>query len=174
MKASVIVVAYGQRDLTERCLASLEGLDVELVLVDNASPDSTAELFADWRNRARVVLLPENTNFAGGYNAGARMATGDVLVMLNSDTEVQPGAIERLVESAADEEIGAVGARLVYPGGAIQHAGWGWLGECGYHYFHHEPGNLPQAGAVYELEAVTGACLAIRRELFLELGGFDE
>lgn len=183
---SVIVLAYGNRAVTERCLASLEdalgdqlGRSFELVLVDNDSPDDTAELFREWEDRATVLLLDENRNFAGGCNAGARASSGDVLIFLNNDTEVPAGSLELLAEQAAEPGVGAVGARLLYPDGTIQHAGvvhkeWRPGVVLPLHLFHHEPGDLPAARATYELDAVTGACLAMRARLFRELGGFDE
>src|SRR4051794_34327974 len=108
-KFSIVVVAYGNRAVTERCLESLErslgeeiGRSIELVLVDNASPDDTAELFESWRDRGTVILNESNLNFSGGNNAGARAATGEVLVFLNNDTEVRPGVLEALAEQALD------------------------------------------------------------------------
>jgi GT2 family glycosyltransferase/glycosyltransferase involved in cell wall biosynthesis len=183
--ASIVICAYGKREYTERCLRSLEvalgprlGVDVELVLVDNASPDDTAELFAEWSDRARVVALDENRNFAGGNNAGAAAARGRVLVFLNNDTEVPAGALDALVEEALREQVGAVGARLVYPDGRIQHGGFGWRsngsGHVPLHLFHYEDGELAAARASYDTSALTGACVAVRSELFAAIGGFDE
>lgn len=184
--ASVIVLAHGNRAVTERCVGTLEealgdelGHAFELVLVDNGSPDDTAELFDRWSDRAVVVSLSTNRNFAGGCNAGASAASGDVLVFLNNDTEVPAGAIEALVEHAREPGVGVVGLRLLYPDGTIQHAGVvhreaypGFIAP--FHLFHHEAGDMPLACSVYDLDAVTGACLAIPRPLFQELGGFDE
>ena len=183
--ASVIVCAHGKREYTERCLESLAaalgsrlGSEIEVVLVDNDSPDDTAELFAAWADRARVVSLPSNRNFAGGNNAGAAVARGRVLVFLNNDTEVGPGALEAVVAEAMRPSIGAVGARLTYPDGRVQHAGFGWraaqAGHLPFHLFHYEDGTLPAARASYDTSAVTGACLAVPRELFAAVGGFDE
>src|SRR4051812_8119075 len=183
--ASIVIVAWGKRPVTEQCLESLEralgdeiGTRYELVLVDNAPPDDTAELFARWEDRATVVYMERNENFSGGCNAGARAASGEVLIFLNNDTDVPGGALEALVEQAREPGVGAVGARLVYPDGTIQHGGVVWHEECGftlpYHLLHHSPGDTPAAGAVYDLDAVTGACLGIPRELFFELGGFDD
>ena len=97
VKASVVVVTYGQRAVTERGLDALAGAlgeqlgrSWELVLVDNASPDDTPALLRQWSDRAEVLLLQHNLDFAGGCNAGAARARGDVLVFLNNDTEVVP------------------------------------------------------------------------------------
>jgi GT2 family glycosyltransferase/glycosyltransferase involved in cell wall biosynthesis len=183
---SVVICTYGKRDYTERCLASLEralgdklGREVELVLVDNASPDATAELLTSYEDRARVLLLPHNRNFAGGNNAGAEVARGRVLVFLNNDTEVDAGVIEALAEEALRPQVGLAGLRLRYPDGRIQHGGFGWAergaGDVApFHLFHSEDGELPAARATFDTSAVTGACIAIRAELFEALGGFDE
>ena len=185
-RLSVVVVAYGKREVTQRCLETLDaafgprlGRDVELVLVDNASPDDTRELLAAYSDRARVVLLDENRNYAGGNNEGARVARGEMLVLLNNDTEVGPGALEALADQALEPGVGIVGARLLYPDGTIQHGGCAWWRAPDrmvrpFHLFRHEAGDLPAAGAIFDCDFVTAACIAIRRELFLELGGFDE
>lgn len=184
--ASIIVLAYGNRAASERCLETLAealgeelGRSFELVLVDNDSPDDTGELFASWSDRAKVLAMPENRNFSGGCNAGAAAADGEVLVFLNNDTEVPAGVLEALAEQAREPGVGAAGLRLLYPDGTIQHGGvahkeWQPGVILPLHLFHHEAGDLPLARATYDLDAVTGACLAIPSALFHELGGFDE
>jgi GT2 family glycosyltransferase len=184
--ASIVVVAHGKRAVTERCLATLEdalgaklGGELELVLVDNASADDTLELFERWRERARVVALPDNRNFAGGCNAGAHAATGDVVVFLNNDTVVEPGALEALADQAREPGVGAAGLRLLYPDGCIQHAGVGMVRMPSgkvvpHHLLHYLPGDLPPARLSFDLDVVTAACMAVPRSVFEELGGFDE
>jgi GT2 family glycosyltransferase len=187
--ASIVIVTYGKRHLTEACLASLDaalgdalGSTVELVLVDNASPDDTAELLRAWSNRATVLLQPLNRNFAGGCNDGAAAARGDVVIFLNNDTVVRPGVIEQLAEAAREPGVGAVGIRLLFPDGLLQHGGVIVASDGPYsedvapavHTLVHHDGELPAARATYELDVVTGACLAMPRAVFEELGGFDE
>ena len=183
--ASIVIVGFGKRAVTEQCLASLEaalgddlGDRFELVLVDNNSPDDTLELFDRWSDRATVVALPENRNFAGGCNAGAAAATGEILIFLNNDTEVPVGALEALVEQAREPGVGIAGPRLLYPNSRIQHGGVVFKIGSGnpwpFHLFHHEPGDLPAARATFDVDATTGACLVIARELFEDVGGFDE
>ncbi len=185
-RLSIVIVAHGRREVTERCLQSIEaalgegvGASVELVLVDNASPDDTRALFEVWRDRATIVVLDQNRNFAGGCNAGASAAQADVVIFLNNDTVVEPGALEALAEQARSPDAGAVGLRLLYLDGTLQHAGVAMIRvpsglPVPHHLFHHQDGWLPAARVSYELDAVTAACLAIRRDLFLELGGYDE
>ena len=183
--ASIVMPCYGHWQLTERCLASLDdvlgptlGNEIELVLVDNGSTDETPERLEAWRERATVVSLMPNRHFAGGCNAGGFAATGDVLIFLNNDTVARPGVFEALAEEASDPTVGVAGIRLLYPDGTIQHGGFGWIrshsGVTTAHLFHHEAGDIPEASATYDLRAVTGACFATPRELFVRLGGFDE
>jgi GT2 family glycosyltransferase len=184
---SIVMVTYGKRAVTERCLQSLDdafgerlGGDVELIVVDNASPDDTAELLREWEGRARVILLERNLNFSGGNNVGARAASGEVLVLLNNDTEV-PSAegLEALAGQAREPGVGIVGCRLLYPDGSLQHGGVAWWRSGdgmvrAFHLFRHEPGDLPAARVTLDCDVVTGACFAIRRALYAELGGLDE
>jgi GT2 family glycosyltransferase len=186
MRASIVIVTYGQRAVTERCLESLRaaigdrlGRDWELVLVDNDSPDDTAALLQDWSEVATVRLLGENRNFSGGCNAGAEVAGGEVLVFLNNDTEVLPGALETLVAQALEPGVAMAGARLLYPDGTVQHAGLVFLNDqqhgapVPHHLFLRHDGELPAARASYELDGVTAACMAVRASSFHAVGGFD-
>jgi GT2 family glycosyltransferase len=186
VRASIVIVTYGQREVTERCLRSLEaclgdrlGRDFELVLVDNASPDDTPDLLRAWSGRATVALLEANRNFAGGCNEGARLARGEVLIFLNNDTEVVPGALEALVDQALEPGVAAAGCRLLFPDGTAQHAGVAFLRNAAgavmpQHVFHHQDGDLPVARATWETDCVTAACLAVRASAFHAVGGFDE
>jgi GT2 family glycosyltransferase len=186
MRASIVIVTYGQRAVTERCLQSLQrclggrlGRDWELVLVDNDSPDDTAELLRAWSSVATVRLLGENRNFAGGCNAGAEVATGEVLIFLNNDTEALPGALETLVEQTFEPGVAIAGPRLLFGDGTIQHAGVAFVHHPQFgvpmpqHVFHRHDGGLLAAQATYELDCVTAACMAVRADTFRAVGGFD-
>jgi GT2 family glycosyltransferase len=186
MRASIIIVTYGQRAVTERCLESLRaslgdrlGRDWELVLVDNGSPDDTPALLQAWSDVATVRLLGENRNFSGGCNAGAEVARGEVLVFLNNDTEVPPGALATLVDQALEPGVAIAGARLLYPDGTLQHAGVAFFNNhkvntpVPHHIFLREDGELPAARANYELDCVSAACMAVRASAFHAAGGFD-
>src|SRR3954453_8326081 len=184
-RASIVIVAYGQRAMTEMCLGALEsalgdklGREFELVLVDNASPDDTLRLFARWRDRAVVVALDHNANFAGGNNEGVAASSGEVVVIMNNDVEVVAGTLEGLVEAAREPGVGIAGTRLLYPDGSLQHGGAGFFATNGpplpYHLFHHQAGDLPYTACPLELDVVTAALMALPRAVYDELGGFDE
>ena len=184
-RVSIIIPAYGRREMTEKCLAALDrhlgdrlGGEIELILVDNASPDSTLELFAQWSPRATVVALPKNLNFAGGVNAGARAARAPVLMVVSTDMELGPGAVDGMVQEVLKPGVGLVGARMRYPDGRLQHGGIGWRsgssGPFPFHLFHYEPATQPLARATLDIGLVTGGCIAVRADLFALVGGFDE
>lgn len=186
--ASIIIVTYGQREMTERCLRSLVaclgddlGSTWELVLVDNDSPDDTPDLLAKWSDRAVVRLLQENRNFAGGCNLGAAEASGETLVFLNNDTEVSPGALETIAEQAREPGVSVAGCRLLFPDGTLQHGGVAFLrgrvlggAAMPQHVFHTHDGDIPATRVSYELDAVTAACMAVRASTFRQVGGFNE
>ena len=122
---SVVIVNWNTRELLRACLASLpwdsERVRIEAIVVDNASEDGSAEMVAQQFPQARGIRNAGNVGFVRANNQGLRAATGEFLFMLNSDTEVHPGAIERLVEVlASDERIGAVGPRLLNTDGTPQ------------------------------------------------------
>jgi GT2 family glycosyltransferase len=167
---SVVIVAYNSGPALTRCLDSLEPEDVEVIVVNNGEPGPELD-----DARARVVTPPENIGFAAGCNFGAEEASRDVLVFLNPDTVVAPGALRELERALEDDAIGIAMPRLrlldkpelLNSGGNILHVtGIAWAGHYG------EP-----ADEITELRDVaypTGAAMAIRADLFRELGGFTE
>ena len=177
-RASVIVPVHGNAALTRRCLdALLAGLaaDCEAIVVDDASPDSTPELLRGYGERLRVVSLDENQGFAAACNAGAAAARGEALVFLNNDTEPRPGWLETLLSYAKRHpQADVVGAKLVFPTGAVQHAGV-VIGQDGFAHnlYAGLPEDRPEVNRSRRLQAVTGACMLVRRAAFEALGGFD-
>jgi GT2 family glycosyltransferase len=183
---SIIIPFRDQFDLLRNCLRSLRTSTYrhfEIILVNNGSTDPRTLRFIDRitrRPRLSVIDASGAFNFSRLCNAGAERASGDCLLFLNSDTEVLSGDwLQHLLHPAADPKVGVVGATLLYPDRTIQHAGLfpradgEWV-----HPYRGEPENI--AGLDGELRvprcvpAVTGACLMLRREVFDELGGFDE
>jgi GT2 family glycosyltransferase len=132
--------------------------------------------------RVRVLRRDGNFNFSMLCNAGAQAARGNILVLLNNDVEMSDTTwLMSLVEHAMRPDVGAVGAKLAYPDLSVQHAGL-LLGAgpdgIAVHAFSRAPRDAPGPGGALWLErevgAVTAACLAIRRAVYLEVGGMDE
>ena len=185
-RVSVIVPTRDGAALLERCLDGLltrtDYPDIEVLVVDNGSKDIEAlELLQRIRHdpRVRVLSRPGPFNWSALNNDGAAAATGDILVLLNNDIEViEPGWLAALVGHAMRPDVGVAGARLLFPDGLLQHGGmllgpqteavhamtYAADGQAGY---------LGQVTLPRDLSAVTGACLAIRRAVFDQVGGLE-
>jgi GT2 family glycosyltransferase len=154
----------------------------ELVIVDNGSSDpDVLELYAAIERRGCGLVVPFNRpfNFSAACNTGAAAARGELLLFLNNDIEVlEPEWLDELVRWALRPEVGIVGAKLLYPDQTIQHAGVVFgIGLVG-HIFARAPEGTPSVFGSSESYrnylAVTGACQMMRREVFEQLGGYDE
>ncbi|WP_326998660.1 glycosyltransferase family 2 protein [Croceibacterium mercuriale] len=185
---SVIIPTRNRADLLKVCTDGLARTDypsMEIIIVDNGSDDpETIAWLQEWASRApdrhRVLSAPGPFNYSALNNLAARQATGTLLCLLNNDIEIlEPNWLATMVRQAVREEVGAVGARLLYPDGRIQHAGV-VLGvgnaaghahrfmrpeEEGYHHRH----SLP-----HFVSAVTAACLVVRGDRFDAVDGLDE
>ena len=157
----------------------------EVLVLDNNSSDPTFfELCKAFRgrfgDRFRVLPAEYDFNFSRLMNQGAAAARGEFLLMLNNDVEVlNPDWMARMVGFGRLQHIGAVGAKLLYPDGTIQHAGIALGGETAtQHLFAHEPKNamvhFNYLNYNNNVAAVTAACLLCRKEVFLKVGGMDE
>lgn len=176
---SIVIPVYNRVDLTVQCLEAIAQTtsgDFEVVVVDDASTDGTAEVLAQFGSALTVVRHDENQGFARACNDGARAARGDLLVFLNNDTLPRPGWLDALLTAAeAAPDVGAVGARLLYPDGTIQHAGIGFTPDFEpFHLHQGVPADAPAVTEDRDCEAVTGACLLVPRAVYDEIGGFDE
>lgn len=177
IELSVIIPVRDRWELTEACLRSLkstlEGVEYEVLLIDDGSTDKTSTLAPSGRLNRLQAPIPGC--FAASCNAGARVAKGRHLVFLNNDTLAHSGWWQALRETLGNPGIGIVGALLTYPNGKIQHAGISF-GPDGLP-FHPNRGMSTDSALVRDARAVvgvTGACLAISASLFKKLGGFDE
>jgi GT2 family glycosyltransferase len=185
-RVTVIIPLRNRADLLERCLDGLlhrtDYPDIEVVLVDNDSDDGeTLQLLLRVQHDPRVQVLraPGPFNWSALNNLGAATATGALLLLLNNDIEVmEPGWLRHLAGHAMRPEIGVAGARLLFPDGRLQHGGV-LLGPQGaaVHAFTGadgpDPGYAGQVATQRDLSAITGACLAIRRTVFHEVGGLQ-
>jgi len=178
MKASVIVLAWNGREYLETCLNAVfaqDYPDFEVIVVDNGSTDGSADFVAERFPQARLIRNERNLGFAAGNNVGLRAATGDVLVLLNQDTQVQPGWLRAMVTALADPTIGIVGCKLLYPDGTIQHAGAYLTDVRGSpeHIGWREP-DRGQYNQSLDVEFVTGAALGLTRITLERIGYLDE
>lgn len=186
-KVSIIIPTKDRLDLLERCIATLLAVtqypDFEIIIIDNGSVEpATKQYFETLKTDARLRILwhPGPFNYSTVNNRAAREATGDFLLFLNNDVEItQPNWLTELVCWANLPAVGVVGAKLLRANGTIQHAGV-ILGMSGFadHPFADGPaltfGPAGSTGWYRDFLAVTGACLLMRREVFNQIGGFDE
>lgn len=184
---SIIIPIRDHHKLLRQCLDSILcsdiGSNVEIVIVDNDSIKAeTASYLSDISQdeRIRILRAPGPFNFSALCNTGAREAKFDMLVFLNNDTRVLSSDwLQKLTSWARYPDIGAVGAKLLFPNARVQHAGvaLGMHGAAAHFEAgasQHSAGYFGRLGVPHELSAVTGACLAIERSKFDLVGGFDE
>ena len=183
---SIIVPTRDRLDLLARCAEGvLHGTDydpLELIIVDNGSvePETLAhfeELKAD--PRVRILPAPGPFNFSALMNGAVAEARGEIILLLNNDISmIRSDWLSEMVSHAVQPNVGAVGARLLYPDGTIQHAGvvLGTGGVAG-HLHVGAPGEYSGYQGHLKLarnvSAVTAACLAMRRSVWEEVGGMD-
>jgi O-antigen biosynthesis protein len=178
--------AAGPRDLPLACIRSIvERTDYdryEIVLVDNGTVSDELARYAASQPRIRRVTYTSTGpfNFAHKVNFATRHARGEHLLLLNDDTEViSPEWMRAMLEYSQQAGIGAVGAKLLFPDGRLQHVGVVLgIGGGACHVFSGQPGASPgyygSAWVIRNYSAVTGACCMTRREVFEAVGGFDE
>lgn len=180
---SVVVVNLNGRAYLERCFSSLLNQDyppeqIELILIDNASHDDSLALMASRFPSVKVIANSENVGFSPAVNQGAAAAEGRYLALMNNDAHAHPGCLREMVAALERHRArGAVcvGAKMLdWEGRTIDFAGGGlsFYGH-GYQFGHRLPASAMQPGEDDMLFACGGALL-VERELFLQLGGFDE
>lgn len=184
---SIIIPTRDKPDLLRPCIDGLlrrtDYPALEILVIDNRSQDPlTHAYFAELAVLPNVRLLASDRDFNWGAinNYGVSASKGEIVLLLNNDTEVvHPDWLTEIAAQAMRPEVGAVGAKLLYRDGTVQHAGL-VLGPDGhsFHRFRHLPGNAggyrDALAMVRNVSAVTGACLAIRRSVFDEVGGIEE
>ncbi len=185
-QVSIIIPTRDNPKLLARCVDSIEQRSryrhFEIIVLDNGSQKpATLELLAGYeaQARARVIRHDQPFNFSELNNLGANAAQGELLLFLNDDTEViSADWLERMVGFAQLAHVGAVGAKLLYPNGKVQHNGVLNLADGPQHALLNTPAEAPgyfmRNLLDYNWLAVTGACLMVSAEKFHALGGFDE
>lgn len=185
---SVIIPTKDKKALLEVCVNGLVNKtnykNLEIIIIDNGSTDQEAldylRSLPQIISYVRVIRDDGPFNFSRLNNRAVREAKGELLLFLNNDIEiVEPEWLTEMVSLAVRPDTGAVGAKLLYPDGRIQHAGviLGIGGVAGHsHKFFQgsDPGYFKRNILRHSVSAVTAACLLIRAELFRKVGGFDE
>jgi ADP-heptose:LPS heptosyltransferase/GT2 family glycosyltransferase len=185
---SIIMPTCSARGLVRRAIAAIRattaparagGPAVEIVVLDNTPASDRASRAWLRRNADTVIDMPGPFNWSRFNNAGAAAARGSYLLFLNDDIEMpQADWLDRLLEQASRPAVGVVGARLLYPGGTVQHAGQYLADGHARHAFRfadpQNPGPFGLATVTREMIAVTGACQLMRRAVFDRLGGYEE
>ncbi|HHB93061.1 MAG TPA: glycosyltransferase, partial [Thioploca sp.] len=196
VRVSVIIPTKDRVDLLKTCLDSFQkntylpdGVEVEFLIVDNNSEQPESFAYFDKLIAAGHIILtePGKFNYSLLNNQAAKQASGSVLLFMNNDIEIiEAGWLEAMLELMAFNEIGVVGAKLLYPLelGLIQHAGVMIFNDAAAHDHQFFPEFETQSDmavghngallAIRECLAVTGACMMVRRSAFEAVGGFDE
>ncbi len=174
---SVIIPVLDNAVLTRSCLQTVFECTsgaFEVIVVDNGSGGEVATMLQEFP-QVRVIRNEENLGFARANNQAAAVARGEILVLLNNDTEVLAGWDLPIREELASPVVGAVGLRLLYGNRQVQHAGVAFNEEgLPWHIHRGLPEHHPAVNVRLQLHAVTGACLGVRRADYYRLHGLDE
>jgi GT2 family glycosyltransferase len=184
---SLVIPTKNSHDLVEKCINSIltktSYKNFEILLIDNNSDDSESLKYFDELNKhpqIRVLKFPYPFNYSAINNFAMEHATGDIIGLVNNDVEViTPDWLSLMVGHVLRDDIGCVGAKLLYPDGRIQHAGvvMGYGGGAGHahKYFpRYHPGYMNRLVASHNFSAVTAACLLVKKADYHAVGGLDE
>ncbi len=192
---SVLVVTYNSAAFVGECLdsvsATVGGHSFEVVVADNASTDGVVELLARSYPSARVIEMGANTGFACANNAALAVSSGRHVLLLNGDAVVQPGALDAMVDFLdAHPECGAVAPRLLNTDGSDQGTARSFPTPAAAVFGRRSPltrlfprnrwssrylsGRTEQGRSPFEVDWVSGACVAVPRRVVAEVGGLDE
>lgn len=178
-QVSVVVPVYNKYPYTDACLRALDAaagaLAFEVIVIDDASNDASAVNLAQVGG-IRYLRNEQNLGFIGSCNRAAMAASGEFIVMLNNDTQVQPGWLEALLETFEQfPDCGMSGAKLVYPDGRLQEAGGVIFADgSGWNYGRLEDPQDPRFNYPREVDYISGAAICLRRSQWEAFGGFDE
>lgn len=185
-KVSIIVPFRDQVKILKTCidsiLAKTRYQNYEIVLIDNASKQvSTSNYLEKIKNNPIVKVERYNKpfNYSAINNFGVTRASGEYVILLNNDTQViSMGWMDSMLEQAQQKEVGAVGAKLLFPNDAVQHAGIVLSANIASDTFKHVPKDIPSffghASIIRNYSAVTGACMMVKKSIYKKVGGLDE
>lgn len=193
MKLSIIVLSFNTKNLTTKCIKSIFSnytgsilkKEIEVILVDNASTDGSAESLSNFKfhpanggTNFKLIKNDRNFGFAKGNNIGAKEASGEFFLFLNTDTEVKDQGFLKMVKFLQEnKKVGILGGKLKNTDGSSQASAGKFytLGNFILMLLGAERFLLRESPRnVKRVDWVSGACMMIRRELFEKLSGFDE
>lgn len=176
---SIVIPVYNQWDYTYSCIKSIvantTNVSYEIIVADDMSTDETINIDKYVEN-AVVVRDGQNRGFLLNCKNAAKSARGKYVLFLNNDTQVQEGWLDSLVELIeSDASIGMVGSKLVYPDGRLQEAGGIiWDDASGWNFGRLDDPSKSEFNYVKEVDYISGAAIMINKQLWDEIGGFDE
>jgi glycosyltransferase involved in cell wall biosynthesis len=184
---SIVIPTRDQLSSFQKCLDSTfhktDYQSYEVIVIDNESNDhETLEFLSGLRKRdgVRVERIEGGFNYSRLNNRGVELSRGSLIALLNNDVEViNDDWLSEMVSRAMQSDVAMVGARLWYPNGTIQHAGvilgaGGIAGHAHVGVRRDEPGYFARPHLAQDVSAVTAACALVKREVYLQVGGFDE
>jgi GT2 family glycosyltransferase len=178
--ASIVIPVHNKATITRQCLEALlreedDGVQREIIVVDDGSSDLTPQVLAEYGDSIRVVRHESARGFATACNAGASAAVNEFIVLLNNDTMPTRYWLANLVAYAIEHpEAAIVGTKLLYPNDTIQHAGVVFgLDIAPHHLYAGFPADHPAAAVSRRFQAVTAACALFRRTPWQEMGGLS-
>jgi len=191
MDVTVIVVSYNTKELLRKCLAAIpdamDGIAFEAIVVDNDSPDTSADMVADEFPHVRLIRSKENLGFASGNNLAIANSVSESVVLLNPDTEAEPGSLAMLVQFLRDHpDAGACGPMLLNSDGSLQKNGAKFPSLAGEflavsglkrlvsHWCEMRYGyGRDDFNALCEVDSISGACIAVPRKVIDKVGPLD-
>src|SRR5215831_12379144 len=186
-KVTLIIPTRNKRKLLERCVSSILELTTypryDIIIVDNGSDEADTITYLEELRRVRNIKIKRDDrpfNYSAINNTAVTCASGSIIGLINNDIEViSPDWLTEMASLARQPGVGAVGARLWYPNDTIQHAGVviGMGGIAGHAHRSLKrglPGYFSRAAVMQSFSAVTGACLIIRKDRYLAVGGLNE
>lgn len=184
---SILIPNKDHKDDLKRCIDSIRTKTTyesyEIIVIENNSTEpETFEYYEEIKQNPniKVITYGKPFNFSAINNEGAKAAQGEQLLLLNNDTEViSPDWIQEMLMYAQREDVGAVGAKLYYPDGTIQHAGIGigikmLAGHWHKNFPKDHPGYFGRLTYAQNMSAVTAACMMVPKSIYEALGGLDE
>lgn len=181
MSLSIIMINYNTKDLLINCLNSIfnnfKNNSYEVIVVDNASSDGSAEFIKNSLPSIFLIENEENKGFGQANNQAAKISTGDILFFLNPDTLIKENIFQKIIDIfEKNPSIGIVAPRLILPDGQLQPWAYGYEEgplELIRNKFKKAPLNYKQNDLPFEADWVSGAALAIKRDVFNKIEGFD-